>query len=325
MLAALLLTATPLATVDAAPPERLRVEGDGCLAGLEVPVVLRAPAAAKATVDGGTLTLEIRAQGEAGRRTIAVGDAPCEEVREAAALAIALALEALGAVEPAPLRTSPSPLPTAAPLVPRAAPAPRPPVAPPSILAAPGAAPDAPGVTASEKPAQLGAAVDVGLAVGATSVAALSTSVLVDAGWSPLRQVGPELSARLGLFVAWPSRMVLATDQDDVSYLSLWAGRADGCAGLGADAVRARLCGTAILGTLEGTSTQSAGYLSVGGRAELGWRATPRATLTLSGDVLSKLAPTTLTVETALGETTTAPEKNPLAIVFATGVTTDFL
>jgi hypothetical protein len=107
------------------------------------------------------------------------------------------------------------------------------------------------------------------------------------------------------------------------TWMTLWAGRLDGCVGLTTNPVRGRVCATGVVGVVDGTSISGSGHASVGGRVEVGWRATQRATLNVSADVLGKLGPSELVVE---GEDQDYPvrDPNPIAVIFSAGVSTDF-
>jgi hypothetical protein len=304
------------------------VVADGCLANLPIPVTTREPVKITASEEGGVVTIEVRADQEiVGRRRLEVGAAPCEDQRAAATLAIALALEELGWVRPPDTSAEEeahemrdestwSPPPPAQPAV--AAPAEQAPVAVEPVRLG--------SVPMRRGPLRLGTAVEIGIAAGVTSNSALSTGALVDGGWAPSMAVAPELSVRAGPFVTWPSRMTLAWESGDHdTWMALWGGRLDVCAGVTTESFRARTCGTGVLGVVDGTALAATGHASLGGRAEIGWRTTRRVTLTLSADLLAKLAPTTLVAELDGDDTVTLDEPSPVAVVLATGVSTDFL
>jgi hypothetical protein len=332
-LALLVLASVPLAAVATAPAPSsapavspLVLVAEGCLADLEVPVETRETLGITAAEHDGVVHVEVNAHGRVvGRRDLEVGSAPCDEIREATKLAIVLSLEELGWL-PTP---SASPADAARDVAP-AAPAPVETRRPSGVeLRGQPLVASELGLGATSEPTRgpfsLGTAVDVGVAVGVTSNAALSTSVLVDAGFAPPMPIAPELSVRAGPMVAWPARMTLVGDSGDHdTWMSLWSARLDGCAGVTTEILRVRTCATGIVGVVDGTALESSGYAAVGARAEIGWRASPRATLALSADLLGKLGPPGFDAELDDGSTALFPDPNSIALVMAAGVSTDF-
>jgi len=108
-------------------------------------------------------------------------------------------------------------------------------------------------------------------------------------------------------------------------WLSLYASRLDGCAGLLSTGMRLRACGSALIGGLVASGAESSSMVAIGGRLEGTWRATDKVGILLAGDVLSMVYPRSIRPEVELWEPATRESLSTFSLAFSTGVIAAFL
>ena len=257
-----------------------------------------------------------------GTRSIEVDGAACEDQLRAALLAVMVALDDAGlpraAAHPAPVPSAEDP-----------APVPSTEVQP--IQAPERSSPPAPRTTARDsiepsaerRALRAGVAAEVGVGVALTAAASMTTSAMIDVAYAPPAELAPEVSGRGGIFASLPNHSSLL--ERDV-WLSLVAARVDGCGGVLHADVRARACGSAMLGGFLGDARGSTFAVVAGGRVEATWRATSSLGVTLGADALFPLAPEDIVLpSTDVWPDQETEDLGPLALAFSLGVVAEWL
>jgi hypothetical protein len=238
-----------------------------------------------------------------GERTLGTEGLPCEEVLEATALAMAVAIDAsttARVTEPA----APAPPRVAAPLVvPQATAAGR--------DVAESQPPDARGSV------RLASSFDLGVGIGMQPATSAVASMMLDVALGPVASssVEPELSVRGGLIVGLP-----AAPEDGGVEASVIAGRLDACGAIVGEALRARGCLSGILGALLTDGIAGDPRLAIGGRIDGRWMLTRLFGLQTGVDLLANLAPDYV-ISNASDE---LDELGPAALVISAGPVVEF-
>lgn len=156
---------------------------------------------------------------------------------------------------------------------------------------------------------------EAGGAIGATPTE--NPTVGLDAELAyPLGTAGlrGELSARAGFFGALPMWDEIGNGEVRVGVA---AGRLDGCIGVGAELLRGRICGSALVGALAAAGADDEVWVRAGGRVDGAVWPVRMLGLTVAVDALANLAPSYVERTGAMGELS---ELGPASLMFAGGV-----